>query len=134
MRVVAGCWLMVTGTGFQLAGYWRLVTGSCCWILAAGYKVRPKESRTFSFLYFFLIQALKHSCIHTYMYSRILILRSSDFGLQTSSSPKYLIYKSGRSFLVRSTACSCFQSSTNLSFPLNRISGTFIPLYSAGRV
>lgn len=49
-------------------------------------------------------------------------------------SPEYFLYKSGLNFFVRSTACSCFQSSTSWSLPLSKISGTFIPLYSAGRV
>ena len=69
-------------------------------------------------LYQSLNPTFPNSCIHAFLHS----------------SPIYFLNKSGRSFLVLSTACSCFQSSTRLSFPLSKISGTFIPLYSAGRV
>ena len=50
------------------------------------------------------------------------------------ASPSEAANKSGRRFRVRSKACSIRQAAIRAWSPLSNTWGTFIPLYSAGRV
>lgn len=66
-------------------------------------------------------------------------IQNSDFenwftNVGMNGKDVYSFNKSGRRFLVRSNDCFSFHSSIFLKFPDNSTSGTFHPLYSAGRV